>query len=460
MNKVTLRLAYVNPDNENKYGSEFCMDEKEQALNPETSISPKPAVSLNPIDNIILVGTAHVSEKSVKEVEEAIELNQPDVVAVELDARRYQALKEGDQQQKEIKIKDLLKGNNMLLFMMQWLLASVQKKVGAEMGVKPGAEMMAAIEAAQKKGLEIALIDRDLGITLGRFWNRMSLREKFRMFYSLILAFMGFGTDQIDMEKITQEDVVTELVEELRKFTPTAAIVLVDERDAYLAHNILEIAKTKRVLVVIGAGHREGIRKYLHNPSSIPPIETISTVPKKRKIPWLKIFSALIILSVVAVFGLLILSGLSLEQLALALVVLFLAQGIISALFVAAIGGHWKSILTAFALAWYAFLNPVIAIGWLAGVVEATQRPPTMDDLNTLMGSDDDSMFDAVKGMFRNRLFKAIAVAAVANIGSMIGTVVGAAILYTYFGMHPVELLQTGLSSGYHTLSAWLGTII
>ena len=204
------------------------MDEKEQALNPETSINPKPAISLNPIDNIILVGTAHVSEKSVKEVEEAIELNNPDVVAVELDARRYQALKEGDQQQKEIKIKDVLKGNNMLLFMMQWLLASVQKKVGAEMGVKPGAEMMAAIEAAQKKGLEIALIDRDLGITLGRFWNKMKLREKFRMFYSLILAFMGFGTDEIDMDKITQEDVVTELVEELRKFTPTAAIVLVD----------------------------------------------------------------------------------------------------------------------------------------------------------------------------------------------------------------------------------------
>ncbi|HEY3423080.1 MAG TPA: TraB domain-containing protein, partial [Methanocellaceae archaeon] len=164
------------------------MDEKEQALNPETSVNLKPAISLNPIDNIILVGTAHVSEKSVKEVEEAIELNQPDVVAVELDARRYQALREGDQQQKEIKIKDILQGNNMLLFMMQWLLASVQKKVGAEMGVKPGAEMMAAIDAAQKKGLEIALIDRDLGITLGRFWSKMSLREKFRMFYSLILA--------------------------------------------------------------------------------------------------------------------------------------------------------------------------------------------------------------------------------------------------------------------------------
>lgn len=429
------------------------MDEQEQAIKPE--------ISSNPMDNIILVGTAHVSEKSVKDVEAAIELNKPDVVAVELDARRYQALREGDQAQKEIKIKDILKGNNMMLFLMQWLLASVQKKVGAEMGVKPGAEMMAAIEAAQRKGIEVALIDRDLGITLGRFWNKMTFREKFRMFYSLILAFFGFGTEDVDIDKITQEDVVTELVDELRKFTPTAAIVLVDERDAFLAHNILEIGKRKRVVAVIGAGHREGIKKYLHNPSTIPPIETISMVPKKRKVPWLKIFSALIILSVVAVFGLLILSGIPLEQLALAAIVLFLAQGILSALFVALVGGHWKSILTAFALAWYAFINPVIAIGWLAGVVEATQRPPTMNDLNTLMGNDDESTLDAIKGMFKNRLFKAIAVAAVANIGSMLGTVVGAALLIYFFHLtNPVELLQVGLSNGYHTMTAWLGTII
>ena len=137
---------------------------------------------------------------------------------------------------------------------------------------------------------------------------------------------------------------------------------------------------------VVGAGHREGIRKYMEHPETIPPIESISTVPKKRKIPWLKIFSALIILSVVLVFVLLILSGIPLEQLALALGVLFVMQGLISALLVAMVGGHWKSIVTAFALAWYAFLNPVIAIGWLAGVVEATQRPPTMEDLTTLIG--------------------------------------------------------------------------
>ncbi|HTX44353.1 MAG TPA: TraB/GumN family protein, partial [Methanocella sp.] len=415
--------------------------------------TPGPQVSPDPLENIKLVGTAHVSEKSIKDVEEAIEAYGPDVVAVELDARRYQALKEGGQGKKEIPIKELLKGNNLAIFLIQTMLAFVQRKVGAEMGVKPGSEMLAAIEAADERGLQVALIDRDLGVTLSRFWNKMTLREKLKMLYSLVLAGLGIGTQDIDIDKMTQEDVVSDLIEELREFTPSVAEVLVDERDAYLAHNLLEIGRTKRVVGVVGAGHREGIKKYLEHPGTIPPIEAISTVPKKRHIPWMKVFSGLIVLSVVFVFVLLVLSGLSLEQLALALVVLFITQGILSALFVAVVGGHWKSIVTAFALAWYAFLNPVLAIGWLAGVVEAAQRPPTMEDLNNLLGSDEDAGFlETLRGMFRNKLFKAIAVAAMANIGSMVGTFLGAAILWQFFGLHPVELLQTGVSNGYHVI--------
>jgi pheromone shutdown-related protein TraB len=415
-------------------------------------------LSQDPKDNIVLVGTAHVSEKSIRDVEEAIELHRPGVVAVELDARRYQALKEGSQEKKEIPIRELLKGNNLAIFLIQTMLAFVQRKVGAEMGVRPGSEMLAAIEAANRNGIPVALIDRDLGVTLARFWGRMSLREKLRMLYSLVLAALGIGTKDIDVDKMTSEDVVADLIEELREFTPSVAEVLVDERDAYLAHNLLELGKTKKVVAVVGAGHREGIRRYLEHPEAMPPMESISSLPKKRRIPWLKLFSGLIVLSVALVFILLILSGIPLEQLFLALLVLFIMQGILSALFVALIGGHWKSIATAFALAWYAFLNPVLAIGWLAGVVEAAQRPPTMEDLNTLLGSDEEAgVIDTLRGMLNNKLFKAIAVAAMANLGSIIGTFVGAAILVYYFHLtDPVQLLQSGVSNGYHVISEWL----
>lgn len=417
-------------------------------------------VSPNPGDNIFLVGTAHVSEKSIREVEEAIEQYAPDVVAVELDERRFKALQQPEDAKKNIEIKQLLQGNNLMIFLLQYMLAYVQRKVGADVGVKPGAEMMAAVEAARKKGIAVALVDRDIGITLARFWAKMSLREKFRMFYSLILAMLGFGTDKIDLEEITKEDVVSDLMEELRAFTPTAAVVLVDERDAYLAHNLLEIGKTKRVVGVVGAGHREGIRKYIEHPETVPPINTLVEVPKKRKFPIVKILSALIVLSVVAVLGLLLMSGKSLIEIGEALLVLFIVQGVLSALFVALVGGHWKSIATAFGLAWYGFLNPVLAIGWLAGVVEATQRPPTMEDLNTILGKEEDGLIDTLKNMFGNRLFRALAVAAMANIGSTLGTIVGVVLLAHFFGLNdPVGLLQTGLSNGYQAVTLWLGNL-
>lgn len=410
-------------------------------------------ISSNTLDNIMLVGTAHVSEKSVKEVEEAIEAYKPDVVAVELDPRRYKALKEGSQENKEIPIKELFKGSNMAVFLLQTMLAFVQRKVGSEMGVKPGSEMLAAIDLAQKKGIEIALIDRDIGITLGRFWAKMKLREKLKMAYSLILASLGFGTEDINIEQITNENVVSDLLEELREFAPSAAEVLVDERDAYLAHNLLNIGKGKRVLGVVGAGHRNGIKKYMEHPETLPPIESISVVPKKRHIPWLKIISALFILSVAFIFVLLLLSGIPWQQLLVALTVLFVIQGLMSALFVAIVGGHWKSVATAFFSAVTALIHPLVAIGWLTGLVEATQRPPTMEDLSTLLGNEDDSLLDTLKGMYKNRLFKAITVAAVANVGALLGTFIGVIVLAHYFNLHdPVGLLQTGLGNGYHAI--------
>jgi pheromone shutdown-related protein TraB len=424
------------------------------------NVTMGPPLSPNPKDNIILVGTAHVSEKSIREVEEAIDRYRPDVVAVELDERRFQALQQPESAKKDIQIKELLKGNNLFVFMLQWLLAYVQRKVGVEAGVKPGAEMLAAIEAAKRRNMSVALIDRDIGITLNRVWAKMSLREKFRIFSSLMLAMLGFGKEEINIDEITKEDVVEGLLEELKEYAPSMSTVLVEERNAYLAHNLLEIGKTRRVVAAIGAGHREGIRKYLEHPETIPPMASLTEVPKKRKINLLKVFSALIVLSVVAVFGLLLLSGIALQELLLAVFILFIAQGLLSALLVAMIGGHWKSIATAFALAWYGFLNPVLAIGWLAGVVEATQRPPTMNDLNTLLGKDDDSMLDTVRGMFKNRLFKAILVAAMANIGSMIGTVIGAAVLVYYFHLtDPVTLLQHGLSNGWNAVSSFIGSM-
>ncbi len=340
---------------------------------------------------IILVGTAHVSDKSVAEVNEVIEREKPDIVAVELDKARYRALK-GEEEVKEINIKEILSGGKFYQFLLHWFLAYIQKKIGADTGVKPGAEMLSAVEIAERSGARVALIDRDIQVTLGRFWNMMSFFEKLKLFGSLAGATMGFGTKDIDIDTVTNEDVVTQLISELRTMAPSAASVLLDERNAIMARNLLDVSKEGTVVAVIGAGHREGIQKYLDNPGSIPPIENMMALPKRR-FSW---FKAIILALFALVFGMLALlvfqDKVPLTDLLMAMLYLFIAQGILAGLGVLVVRGHPVSVLTALSLAWFGFLHPLLSVGMFAGIVEAHFRPPTTDDLKKLL--KDEYLFD------------------------------------------------------------------
>jgi pheromone shutdown-related protein TraB len=396
---------------------------------------------------VTIVGTAHVSEKSISEVNQIIEREKPDIVAVELDRGRYQALK-GEEEVREINIKDLLSSGKFNYFLLQWLLAFVQKKIGADMGVKPGAEMLAAIETAEKSGARVALIDRDIQITLGRFWSKMSFFEKLKFFGSLMGATFGIGTKEIDIDTVTDEDVVTQLVSELRKVAPSAASILIDERDAFMAKNLIDLSKEGNVVAVVGAGHREGIKKYLDAPESLPPVQELTTLPKKG-FSWFKAATITVILMIVGMLAILVLGGYPIEKLLTAMLYLFLAQGILSAVGVIIARGHPLSALTAFGLAWFGFLHPLLAIGWLAGLVEFHYRPPTTEDFRTI------SKAETVKELMQNRLFRIILVAGLANLGSMVGTFVAIPFMVHYLGItNPLDILIPALERGFDALKA------
>jgi len=400
---------------------------------------------------IILVGTAHVSEKSVAEVNAVIERERPDIVAVELDKGRYKALKE-ETHVKDVNIKEILSGGRFYEFLLHTLLAYVQRKIGEDTGVKPGSDMLSAIEIAEKNGARVALIDRDIQITLGRFWNRMSIFEKLKLFGSLLGATIGMGnTKEIDIDTVTDEDVVSQLIKELRSLAPSAASVLLDERNAIMAKNLSDLAKEGAVVAVIGAGHREGIQKYLDAPNTIPPIEEMMVIPKKR-FSWFKVATFALISMVVGLLALLVFSGgVSLSTLLTALLYLFITQGILSAIGVLVARGHPLSALTAFSLAWFGFLHPFLAIGWLAGLVEAHFRPPTTEDLKIIMKAD------TFKELMQNKLFRIILVVVFANLGSMIGTFVAIPIMVHYLGItDPLAILKTALDTGFQGLKSIL----
>ncbi len=384
-------------------------------------------------NDVVIIGTAHVSEKSVEEVTTAIEDLKPDIVAVELCESRYRALT-GQEETGEIQIKELLSGNKLYLILVQLFLAYIQKKIGAEMGVKPGSDMVAAIDAAHKTGARVALVDREIGVTIQRFWSSMRFREKVKLIASLIPAAFGRGGEEIDMDEITQDDVVAQVIEEFRKISPHAAQVLIDERDAYIARNLIRLSGSGKVVAVVGAGHREGISRYLANPETVPELDEMVKLPDKRfSLP--KLVGVAMMLLVVITLVAVLLSGFSTQNIFAALKIWFLVNGILSALGVVLARGHPLSALTAFSVAWITSLNPLIAAGWFAGLVEAWKRKPTMGDMKSMGEAE------TFGELMKVPLFRVILVAALANIGSVAGTVLGSYLILRMVELSPKELI-------------------
>ncbi|MCL2863392.1 MAG: TraB/GumN family protein [Methanimicrococcus sp.] len=401
---------------------------------------------------VIIIGTAHVSQKSVQEVRESIERERPDVVAIELDDNRFRGITDPDaNKDQQVSFKEILKPGQMFYYLLYSFLAYVQRKMGEEMGIAPGSEMIAAIESAKEVGSKIALIDRDIQVTFKRFLAKLSFAEKIKMVYNISKSVV-FGEEtekEINMNNITDQDVVTAMIEEFRKFAPTAASVLIDERDAYLAGNILKTIQLagpgEKIVVVIGAGHRQGVMNYLQNPSKIPDLRELNVIPKKR-FGFLKFISYSVLALVFLAFGYIIYSiitypEMTTDVLILAFAVWFLVNGILSAIGVILAGGKPRSALVAFLLAWFTSFNPFMAAGWFAGLAEAGSRKPTTKDMKNMMNAE------TFKELNRNSFFKVIYVAALANIGSMIGTFLGAFLVLRISGIDFVELVRTVISS-------------
>ncbi len=376
---------------------------------------------------LVIIGTAHVSPKSIEEVERLIEEERPDAVAVELCPRRYNALVHGVRD--EVPVTEIIKKGNVFLIIFQLMLSYFQRKIGEEYGVKPGAEMLAAISKAREVGADVLLIDRDVGITFSRFWHKLSFFEKLKLIWHLLKS--TFSGEEIDVDEMLEEDVLDLLVREFRKISPTAARVLIDERDQYMAANLINaLSRYNKVVAVVGAGHRRGIeealRQFEGKSGGVINLRELEEVPKGRNL--FKLVTVAITAVLLATFVLIALS-LNTEVLFKAFLFWFLINGTLSAIGAALAGGHPLSILAAFLFAWLTSLNPLIAAGWVSGLVEAWIRKPTSEDFSKLMEAD------SFREMMQNRFFRVIFVAALTNVGSMIGTFYGGWFIITRFGV-------------------------
>ncbi|KAB1188408.1 MULTISPECIES: TraB/GumN family protein [Haloferax] len=508
--------------------------------------------------HVRVVGTAHVSADSVREVEETVKSERPDVVAVELDEGRYRQLKGGTPD--DIEARDLLRGNTVFQFIAYWMLSYVQSRMGEKFDVKPGADMLAAVETAEEEGLDVALVDRDIQTTIQRFWRRMGTLEKMRMAGDLafgvadargvgaiagiavgvllgplvglygdavgitdlfltrvatgavvgavasyllytIASFslsgddallaglgggaavgliggfgLGYGTglvtsilgglgttivgslvvgvlagvavgvavgtvlnalglftpaagtdvEEFDMADLTDGDVVSAMMEEFRRFSPGGAEALIDERDAYIAHQLVALRESGRsVVAVVGAGHKAGIEGYLDNPQTLPPMESLVGVAEKNGFPWGKVVGFGITAVFVAFFVLLAMAGVGNERLLTIFAAWFLINGVFAAGLAKLAGARWTSALVGGAVAWMTSINPLLAPGWFTGYVELRHTPVNVGDigkLNKILSDEETPIADLIGQLFDVPLFKLIMVVAMTNIGSIIAS--------------------------------------
>ena len=387
-------------------------------------MTTSPFIDINP--NLRILGTAHVATASVEAVRHHIAEYQPDIVAVELCKSRHDALTSDRRLDKEGLLKVVKEGKAPLV-LIQSLLAAEQRKLGLDEGQQPGAELIAAVEEAKAAGLEVALVDRDIQVTLRRAWKNMRFIEKFRVLKSLLAQ--GDAEEEVpDVNTLLDDsDLLSSLMEELRGFSPGAGKVLIDERDEYLATKISALNSDKKVLAVVGAGHLEGIERYLVEAKcDIKRIVELQSLPQKtvamKVIPWA---IPMLVMGLMAYY---LSTGTDID-----LVQFFTVWTVANAIF-AAIGciiarGHPLAILTAALASPITSLNPALAAGWFAGYVQLKMAEPSAEDLADFLKLDNLGMF------WSNKAGRVLLVTALTNLGSMAGAWVAAAGLLGGFGL-------------------------
>lgn len=390
-------------------------------------------VSERVTDRLLLVGTAHVSAESAREAEAAIREFKPDAVAVELDPVRLDVL-ENKQQWESTTLLKMIKSDRLWLFLTQIMLASYQRRLGEMYGSAPGMEMLAAVKAGREQGAEIALVDRDVGITMKRAYRSMRFGEKTRLVWELFKASMGGEIvetatgGKIEESKaapmplpidLTKEDLVTEMMRELGEIAPSVKTVVLDERDTYLAARIQRLlADGKRVVAVVGAGHFAGIKAKVLAAEPPPDLAPLETVPVKRFSIAKFLFAWAIPGFVLALFVYLGYQGYqegNWQGLQDAAVAWILLTGACAAIGAALARAHILSIATAFVAAPITTLHPALAAGWFAAAVEAYVRAPTTKDFQGL------SNVKRLREFFTNPVLRVVMVAAFANLGAMAG---------------------------------------
>lgn len=365
-----------------------------------------------------ILGTAHVSRASAEAVKEMAESGEYDAIAVELCQARFDALT-SERNWSDLDLYRVIRERKAGLVMANLALSAYQRRIAEQFGIEPGAEMRAAALAAKEKGLTLQLVDRDLATTLKRSYANVPWYKRIYLMTGMALGMVS--SDEIDeesIEKLKEGDILESTFTEFAEHSPELYESLIAERDRYMAARLREEnieAIHKNVLVVIGAGHMDGLSRHLESGTAEPRSERreLEILPARsrwpRALPW--VIMALVLAGFVIGFN-------RSPELGWELVFIWVTiNGGLAALGALIARGHPLTILSAIVAAPLTSLNPTIAAGMVTGLVESWLRKPRVSDLENLR-------FDitTVKGWFKNPATRILLVFFFSNLGSAIGT--------------------------------------
>lgn len=368
---------------------------------------------------LTIIGTAHVSADSVNEVKDAIYEQHPEVVAIELDRGRYTRLKKemmGIEEDDSISVTQIIKENKVGLFFVTTILGYFQSKIGADVDVKPGSEMVGAIEACEDLNIPIALIDREINTTLQRALNKMGFMEKMKFLFGLLTSIFDKDEleDELDIEDLKDPENIDDLMEMFKDESPSVYEVLVHERDAYLAGKILQIPYD-HVIAVVGAGHKPGIERYLDNPETLPPLSQLEVIDDKKGIPWAKIILAMIPILFVVIFFLAYINGINITGNIYEFIIISMIMGFIGSILS---GSKIQSAIVGGVVAPLTIIHPLLAAGWFSGLTEAKFRKVRKRDIHNL------AHIESFRDLWNNNIFRILLVVIGTNLGVSIATLV------------------------------------
>ena len=378
-------------------------------------------VKLNYKDKeIYLVKTAHVSKNSINDVKECIGEVKPDSICIELDEDRYKKISDPEKWS-DTDIVKIIKEKKVGFLLVNLILASFQRRMAINMDSNSGGEMLEGIKQAKELNVPLVLADRPIKTTFSRIWNSLGLYEKSKLIVSIIGSI--FDDEEIseeDLQALKEADALDAALNEVGKEFPNVKKILVDERDAYLSSKIKN-ADGKKIVAIIGAAHAGGIERNLDKDIDINELNVV----KKKKgigtvIKWL---------IPIAIISIIIYTLWSNRDAGLSQIKSWILwNGTLSAIGTLLAFGHPLSILTAFVMAPITSLNPLLAAGWFAGLVEAMIRKPKVKDFENL-GEDTNTL----KGFWKNRVTRILLIVVFANVFSSIGTFISGLDIFTTF---------------------------